>query len=791
LVAKITDVNTQEFNPDDNMATTVIGGFVVSISSVSACINENNGTLTAEATGGTAPYLYIWSNGYIGHTLTAGAGDYAVTVTDNTGLSKMASGTITEFPPLVPVISGPSISSVNLTGNVYTTEPGMTGYLWTVSAGGTITSGGTSTDNTVTVTWTVTGKQTVSVNYATPQGCTAAVATNYDVDVYEVIAPTISGPERVCVNSSGNEYLTEQGMSGYAWAVSAGGVITGGGTASNNFVLVTWTSAGPQTVSVSYVNQNETTTPVTDYSVTVVPQPVPIITGPVSICANSTGHIYTTEAGMSEYAWAVSSGGTITAGNTPGSPTITVSWAAAGSRTVSVSYTDVDGCTAASPTILNVTVNPLPAAIAGNARGICLNTSTTIGAAAVAGSTYSWYSNPAGFTSTLANPTVTPLVNTTYTVTETVTSTGCENRHSVLVKVNPIPAAIAGDSRTICKNSSTTLGAPGVAGSIYSWSSVPAGFTSPLPNPTVTPATTTTYTVMQTAISTGCSNSNSVVITVNPVPVPTLSGPTPVCNKSTGNTYTTEASMSNYLWIIPSGAVVTGGGTTSDNYVTITWNSTGTRTIKVNYTNAFGCSAPAPKTFNVTVNPAPVPAITGSSSGCINTDKVYSTVPLQSNYSWTISPDGVIVSGQGTKTVVVMWTAPGEQWVGLNYSNASGCSAPAPTIKNVTVTSCKSMEILPDSAISTFNGKGDIPGLEIYPNPNDGSFTAIISVSKPGTYNLQLFSNLGVMVYELKDLYVSGTIKQKIEVTYVANSIYTLVLTNKDQTIQKKVLIRK
>jgi len=47
------------------------------------------------------------------------------------------------------------------------------------------------------------------------------------------------------------------------------------------------------------------------------------------------------------------------------------------------------------------------------------------------------------------------------------------------------------------------------------------------------------------------------------------------------------------------------------------------------------------------------------------------------------------------------------------------------------------------------------------------------------------------MVYELKDLYVSGTIRQKIEVRYVANSLYTLVLTNKDQSIQKKVLIRK
>ena len=48
-------------------------------------------------------------------------------------------------------------------GNVYTTQSGMTGYTWAVSSGGTITSGqGT---NTVTVTWNTAGTQTVSVTY--------------------------------------------------------------------------------------------------------------------------------------------------------------------------------------------------------------------------------------------------------------------------------------------------------------------------------------------------------------------------------------------------------------------------------------------------------------------------------------------------------------------------------------------------------------------------------------------------------------------------------------------------
>lgn len=84
-------------------------------------------------------------------------------------------------------------------------------------------------------------------------------------------------------------------------------------------------------------------------------------------------------------------------------------------------------------------INPLPDAIAGSGRSICYGSSTTIGADAVAGSTYSWTSNPAGFTSTLANPTVSPTVATTYTVVETITATGCSKSNSVNVTINPKP----------------------------------------------------------------------------------------------------------------------------------------------------------------------------------------------------------------------------------------------------------------------------------------------------------------------------------------------------------------
>ncbi|WP_338378461.1 gliding motility-associated C-terminal domain-containing protein, partial [uncultured Flavobacterium sp.] len=46
----------------------------------------------------------------------------------------------------------------------YTTESGMTNYVWTIT-GGVVVSGGQSTDNTITISWTNEGSASVNVSY--------------------------------------------------------------------------------------------------------------------------------------------------------------------------------------------------------------------------------------------------------------------------------------------------------------------------------------------------------------------------------------------------------------------------------------------------------------------------------------------------------------------------------------------------------------------------------------------------------------------------------------------------
>ena len=146
----------------------------------------------------------------------------------------------------VPVISGNSTVCEGSTGNVYTTQPGMTNYAWSVSAGGTITAGGTYLDNTVTVTWNTAGNQSVSVNF-TSSGVTLPDPTVYPVTVNPSppaavnIAASPAGP--VCTGTSVTftAFPTNGGTPAYQW-LKGGAVIPG--------------ATGPTYTSASLKNQD-------------------------------------------------------------------------------------------------------------------------------------------------------------------------------------------------------------------------------------------------------------------------------------------------------------------------------------------------------------------------------------------------------------------------------------------------------------------------------------------------------------------------------------------------------
>ncbi|MEI7663312.1 MAG: hypothetical protein WCK34_13980, partial [Bacteroidota bacterium] len=99
-------------------------------------------------------------------------------------------------------------------------------------------------------------------------------------------------------------------------------------------------------------------------TVTHSPVITPTISGSDTACANTSGYIYATEPGMTNYLWVVSSGGTISGGQ--GTASIMVTWSMVGIQTIQVIYDP-----ATVPTVLNVQV--LPSSLVGVTTSVSSN----------------------------------------------------------------------------------------------------------------------------------------------------------------------------------------------------------------------------------------------------------------------------------------------------------------------------------------------------------------------------------------------------------------------------------
>ena len=533
-----------------------------------------------------------------------------------------------------------------------------------------VPEGFTSTEANPMVTPLVNTTYTV-VETITATGCTN---TRSVVVTVNPLPDALTGTDRaICMNESTTIGMASVTGSTYSWTSTPAGFTS---TEANPGVTPLITTSYTLVETITATGCTNTRSVV----VTVNPLPAAAAGADRAICMNESTAIGAAAVTGSTYSWTSAPAGFT---STEANPTVT--------PLLTTTYTVVETITATGCSNMHnavVTVNPLPGALAGADRAICVNGSTTLGAASVTGSTYSWSSAPAGFTSTVANPSVTPLVTTTYTVVETITATGCINTHSVVVTVNPLPGAIAGEARAICLNANTTIGGASVTGSTYSWTSAPAGFTSTVANPTVAPMVNTTYSVAETITTTGCTNTHNVLVTVIPLPVPTITGSAVACAGITGVTYTTEAAMSSYVWVISAGGSITAGAST--NAVTVTWNTAGAQSLSVNYANANGCTATSAAVKNVTVSPLPGTAgnITGTTAICAGIQGVdYSTSVISNavSYAWTLPAGATIASGDGTPNIKVNFAANASSGdIAVHGTNA--CNNGAASSLAITVT---------------------------------------------------------------------------------------------------------
>lgn len=146
-----------------------------------------------------------------------------------------------------------------------------------------------------------------------------------------------------------------------------------------------------------------------------------------------------------------------------------------------------------------------------NPTVICPGETVQLNATVMPQQNLEWEEAPTISCTQCPNPTVSPQITTSYSVS--APDADCPVTATVTVVVQPAPTLNLAQNPAICLGGSTQLN-NGVAepGVTYTWTSMPAGFNSSAVNPIVTPAQTTTYHVVADGLV--CDREGDVTVSV-------------------------------------------------------------------------------------------------------------------------------------------------------------------------------------------------------------------------------------------------------------------------------------
>lgn len=448
-----------------------------------------------------------------------------------------------------------------------------------------------------------------------------------------------------------------------------------------------------------------------------------------------------------------------------------------------------NGCQKSDQMTVTITGGPLSAVVQASPPEICIGGSTLLNALPSGGSsnyTYSWTSNPPGFTSNLEDVTVSPTVNTTYTISifdgfNTVVV-------PVQVVVNTLPVVNAGNDISIAHGTNTGLNAIVTGGSstytTYQWA--PGAL---LENPWL--PVTQTYNLYESQSFTltvtdskGCIGTDQMTITIvgGPLQVNPVADDPTICRNETTTIRAVPGGGSNnyvsYAWTsVPAGFISdepnpeVSPNVTTDYYVTVNdgFNTTeGSVHIAVNQLPSINLIPYDPK----------VQVIDQNTIGIC----VYDTVTIDAGnpgaqYLWS---NGATDQTIEIKTSGISFDVQEYQ---VNVMNlATMCE------NNATIT-----------AYFTFqNCSYGIEELEadqrmmIYPNPSsDGQFKVVIE-DLSGELQLEVYSSIGKLLSShTLPLQTGNRFETYADLGNYSNGVFILKLTGKDVVILKRLIISK
>jgi len=410
------------------------------------------------------------------------------------------------------------------------------------------------------------------------------------------------------------------------------------------------------------------------------------------------------------------------------------------------------------PTITNLTIGTRPANLVANSNwNVCQNgtiqlTGTFTGSGTY---TYSWTGPNSFAASTLFATVLNAPLSAAGVYTLTVSNNGCASTDTAQVAIIAAPAKpTASTNAPICEGLSLTLNAATVANVTYGWTG-PNGYTSSTQNnvrSSATSAMSGIYVVTATSTTTGCKSTDTLNVTVKPLPANVSAGNNgPICAGGAlslnGNT---SSSGTTWSWTGPGGFT----STLQNPFITsVTTAASGTYNAIVTLN---GCSSSASTTVVVNAVPA-TPAASANTPVCTGqTLNLTASTVSGASYIWT-GPSSFSSTLQNPSITSANTTHAGTYTV---RSSANGCqSAPATVV--VTVTAA--------------------PTVFAYPSPKDsicvgGSITLNASITGVTAPTYQWYQNGNLIPGATSKVYTTSAVSD-YDVFYCGVNITSLCAT--------------
>lgn len=648
---------------DSNVNITVHPAVVAQFTPVTATICQG-GTVTFTQNSLGDQLTYAWDFGNSNTATTAGphtqtyntAGTFTVTLIVNGFCgADTVTHTVIVNPMPTAVITPPTISGCeDLTVNFVNSSTVGGTYNW-VFPGGSPTTSLAYTPPPVTYTNPGTYSVTMTVSIG---GCTRR-DTSYVTVLPRPTALFSAVPAQGCTPLTVNFTNSTTASAGnvYTWDFGNGNTSSAQNPGSQTYIANANDSV--YTIELLVTNSSGCSDSVT-HQVTVHPLPIAGFTMSADTVCALTNVIFTnTTVGVASASWNFGDATTSTAANP------VHAYAATGTYTVTLIVTTAFGCrdTITAP----VYVDPIPAtAFSSSVECVgdsTLFTNTTTGNVA----TWNWNFGDATSSST-QQPNHLYTNAGTYTVTLTATNTaGCSNFVTHTVTVNIVPQAQF-VSTTACQGQLTTF-TDQTTGAPISWSwdygdATPFGNAQ---NPTHTYATAGTYTTtLIVAAGSGCGDTITGVVTVNPIPTANFTAVAVCANDTTDFTSTSLGNPTTFTWNWGDATPPDASNNPAPSHV---YANAGTYNVVL--TAGYGTGCTHSTTIAVQANPRTVPSFT-SNVPCFGlpTNFTDQTTNAPTQWQWDFGDASPVNTTQNPSH---NYGAPGTYTVTLVTQNGFGC----------------------------------------------------------------------------------------------------------------------